>query len=53
MAAWLAAMKGSVWRFAFATVTTPMICPSLRTGAATYMTEVLSSAGSSRVERAP
>lgn len=35
------------------TVNTPTTCPSHRTGAATCMAEVLGSAGSSRVARAP
>ena len=47
-------MNGAIARLGLETVSTPAIrpCPS-RTGAATYITEVLSSSGTSRVERAP
>jgi len=45
--------KGSTLAVGATTVNTPTTCPSHRTGAATCMAEVLESAGSSRVARAP
>ena len=46
-------MYGCSELLGLATVTTPMILPSSMIGAPTCITEVLSSLGSLRVERAP
>lgn len=54
MVFWLRSMNGWMLRFGLDTVSTPAIPPpASRIGAATYITVLFSSSGSSRVERAP